>query len=397
MGAGLVPREMNGAVLTLAVAIELCWSPAASAQVQVSPYVATQIEYDSNIFDLPERSESGNTAIGDLVLKGLVGTEFEWTLGQQRLHAKLEQRRIEYQHLTELDHSESLFDLGLDWRRGSLLDGTLRYRRERRMAAFTDRIITDLAIETEREAGASVNLAVSPRWRLESAFESRQLRSPLPEFPQFQLEEDTSQLGVRYQVDDVVAAGIVFETIHGEYSGQINAPSFEQSSVSLVAARTVPGLMQIDATLGYTRRKDDDSTGAGQSVVTGSLGYQRELSGKTSLRLNAFRRLRSNTAGTDGVEEFGLDATLRWQLTQKSALDATYQWTNSDYGNNGPFESGAARRDQMHQFKLTGTWHARPWLALRPFVGYQQRTANQPLFRFSGYTVGFAIALRIEL
>ncbi|MCK7593090.1 hypothetical protein [Pseudomarimonas salicorniae] len=383
--------------LTLAMAAALSWSSVTRAQFQATPYVATRIEYDSNVFDLPKRGEDGNTAVGALVLKGIVGAELEWLIGQQRLHSTLEQRHIKYQEMTELDHSEYLYELAFDWRRGSLLDGAMDYRRERRMASFLDRVITELTLETERTAGAALNLAVSPRWRLETAFESRQLRSPLPEFPRFQLEEETSRLGLRYHVDDLVNAGLLLESIGGGYTGQMAAPSFEQLSWSLMAARTVPGLMQIDAALGYTRRKEGAGTGSSQSAVIGSLGYQREISGKTALTLIAFRRLRSNTADSEGVVEVGLDGALRWQLTDKSSIDASYQVTGSDYGSNGVLPSDEARRDVLQQFKLTVTWRARRWLLLRPYVGYQWRTANQALFRFSGYAVGLDIVLRFEL
>jgi hypothetical protein len=195
----------------------------------------------------------------------------------------------------------------------------------------------------------------------------------------------------------VDAAGLLLESIHGQYSGQINAPSFDQSSLSLVAARTVPGLLQMDAAVGYTRRREGSGTGQSQAALTGNLGYQRELSGKTSLKLNAFRRLRSNTAGAGSVHESGLDADLRWQVTPKTGIDASYQWTTSDYGRIGQSQTDAVRRDRFQQFRLMATWHARPWLALRPYFGYQRRTANQASFRFNGYTVGFDFTLRFEL
>lgn len=383
-------------VLLLAV---LGWSQAASAQVDVSPYAGTRATYDSNVFDLPaastDRPAGSRGVVADLVLRGLLGVEIDAALGSQRLHAILEARRVQFETLHEFDHREYQLDLGLDWRRGKVIEGVLAYRRERRMASFADREVTRLRLETESVAGASAILAIHPEWHLEAAASSRELASPLPEAPRFELDENTVRATLRHAGPAALSVGLTAELLHGRYRGQADAPPFSQQTLAVVVAHAVPGLAGVELTVGRTRRSDGGSAGGDRTEWTGQFDYRRVLTGKAGARLSAFRRLRSDSAGADTVDERGIDAMLDWQATIKTGVGVAYRWTGSRYLPAFRTSSPPDRSDKLQQLGISATWQALPWLALRLSGGYLRRDANLARYRFDGYTTALDVVVRV--
>ena len=424
-------RRIMGAASTRYVCCALAsligCGPLSAGDVLI-PYAIVQAEHNSNVFDqsdleqqqvippgggptaldillnqlfgtplpLPQQSaiDSGDTQRDDQILRYIAGIEIKLPLASQRLRAVLEARRLDYSHFNRLDHDEHLVSAGLDWRLNRIIDGLLDYRQERRMAAFSERNSTSLAIEDERIASGSANLQVTPDWRLVGGLRSRQLDSPLPAFPEFSLQERTISAAVKYVGMDSLAAGLLAEYLDGEFEGVAATGQFDQQSLSLTAEYSASDLSRFGAELGYTQRQEAAAGSDKQAEVTGAISYRRELSGKTTADARVFRRVRSFVGAASSVVETGAGVGLAWQPTDRISLLAAYQMSQGSFQDASAAGNGRRDDDELASLKLT--YQVLPSLALRPYAEYRSRDSSTGFDSFDTKIVGIELRLRFE-
>lgn len=372
---------------------------AAMAAVDFHPYAGTQYEYDSNVFSFSNRQDviaaTGGTQKDDTLLRYFGGIDVSLTPGQQRFYASAEARRVQFERFDELDHNEHLLLGGLDWKLGSRLDGKLEYRRERSMASFADIETTQLTVQTEETGNAALNLLLTPRWRIETGAKTRKVELPLPEFPDFALKENTGSAEIKYLGFSKLSAGILGQYTDGEYEGSPDANQFEQGSLQLTADYVVSGLSAFNAELGAIRRKNKNGDGDDTSGFTGALGYKRELSGKTSVSAQLFRRINSYVAGANALVDTGASLGALWQATPKIVVSTQYQWTHSDFKTGDSVASiNDNRTDKFGTAAIDLRYQALDWLLLRPYGEYHNRSSSTENQGYDGAVLGLELRLR---
>src|SRR5450755_4362762 len=84
------------------------------------PYVGVVVQNDSNLFAVPSEAPvndpHGVPRFSDTVATFKAGFDFNYLFDRQRLYATVEGRKVEYEHFTDLNHSEYLVNLGLAWK-----------------------------------------------------------------------------------------------------------------------------------------------------------------------------------------------------------------------------------------------------------------------------------------
>lgn len=389
--------------LLLCVALAAAAMPKiAPAQTAVIPYAAEEFEHNSNVFYLPSNGPipvgNGGATLADNDLRTLAGVDATYDWNRQVFHATGEARRFDYDHFSYLDHNEGLLDGGMDWKLGSVLDGVVDYRHERRMVPFQELIdSTQLFLETENIATASANVQLMPDWRLESLAKARTLDSPRPGLLDLSLREDSIHEGLRYLGVANLSAGFELEYLSGRFTHDPTAetPRYHQTTAQFAANYAVSGLTSFKGALGYTRRSDE--VGDNVSGITGSLGYQRNLSGKTTLNLNASRAVNSyvSTAGSEVDTSAG--AALTWRITYKTSLMAGYTWTESKFPQllvvNGVSENN--RVDHFQYANLEMDYQVLHWLSVRAYTHYQTRHSNLEGFSFDSTIYGIEFQARL--
>lgn len=384
-------RFQLGSVLLLAMS-----SGIACAQLKFTPYAASGVKYNSNVFDLSSRQEAlnltGSTARSDKFLENLVGFNADYQLSRQHFHFNAEGRRFNYDRFTALDHNEYLLDGGLDWNLASALNGTLNFKQERRMESFAYLQSTELQLERERTINGTANLLVTPEWRLEAGAKTHKLASPLPGFPQFALSENTGSFGFKYLGYDKLATGLTLEYLSGKYTGVPDATSFHQASLLSETDYAISGLSSLHLNLGYTRRNSGLNADGNSNAFVGSLGWTRQLTGKTSVNVTIFRRVDSFVSGANAVVNTGGTAGVTWNATDKVKVDAIYAYTNSKFQGQGtPGTLTTGRRDRYQYTRLEVNYQVLRWLAIRPSAEYEDRHSNLAL---AGYN---SALLNLEL
>jgi len=369
---------------------------AVDAKTTFEPFAEVQYEYNSNLFeesgDREALEQRGTEERSDSAVTGVAGfrSGFEWS--RQQLQFDAEGRRVEYDRFSSVDHDEHRIAAAYLWRLGSVLDGDIRYTNERRLASFADLDTSLPSLQRERNLEAGANLMVTPKWRVEAGGGRHWLELPLPEYPSFQLVEDKADLALKYVGFASVSAGILVQYVEGEYSGVPDASSFDETTVQFTAEYVRDEQNRVNGSLGYSSRQED-STGQDTYGLTGSLGYTRAISGKTSFSAELFRRVSSYSAGANSLTETGVSTGLVWRPSGKTRVEGQYLWTRSVFEQDSisGASAQAGRQDYRSSVRLDVGWDARRWLNLALFGEYRDRHSDQPDQGYNANIVGLRV------
>ena len=260
------------------------------------------------------------------------------------------------------------------------------------MPSFVERPgTTGLNLETERHASAGANFPVNPVWRVETGIRARNLDSPLPDAPQFNLREHAGRAALDYVGAQSLVLGVYVEYIAGAYRGTPLARDFTQQDYGFSASYGVSGLYGLGVELGYTERQDEKSGLNGVSGPTGRIAYRRAISGKSTAGITLFREISSDVLEGGFVDNLGVQAGFATQVTGKSDVALGYEYRRSTFQNVLEPGTGFERKDQMHTLLARWTWQAQPSVLVRTHLGWQVRDSNEPVFRFHGAVIGVAV------
>lgn len=382
----------------IAMLFVLASPSAAFAGTDVVPYAKVAYEHDSNIFAFPspgpDLPPGTLTAQGDSRESYVAGADITGLYGRQKVTAKLEGRRFDYDRLTDLTHNESLVSGELDYALGSAIDGVVRSRQEKRMAPFTDRVSNVLAVETERISFASMRFLITPEWSFQPDVGRRDLDSPQPLYPDLRLREDTIGALLSYAGFGPLKVGLEGVHLNGTYTGVTIVPSVSQTLFQLTADYQATGLSVFKGAIGHTQREQGASNN-NISAVTGLLGYRRQLTGKTAISLEASRAVNSYiTGGGSEVDTRGY-VSAEWQATRKLGVVASYALTRGEFvGEVLPGTGIPGRRDRFGTTRVDVDYRVLRWLDVRPYFQYRNRNSNDPTLTFTGTLVGVELTAK---
>jgi hypothetical protein len=384
-----------------------------------SPFAVLGYQNNSNVFTRPSSSPpfaaEGITALGDSILGYEAGLGTELDFGQDVFTVDANATRDQYDRFSFLNHYEYFFDGKLNWRLGPVVDGSVMLEQNRYMAPFTDTFTTGLLLDTERVASATVRILVMPEWRLDLTPEVHEFDTPLPGYPDFKLNETIGIAGIDYLGFGRLTSGLQFTDDEGRYRGITDATSYDQREADLTANYKVSGFSTFSGSAGYTVRDTEanpaDSVGtpaaggvyagyAGAlgktSTVTGSLSYQRQLTGKTSMTLSIFRRVDSYTAGANPDVGTGGDVGVAWKADPKFTLNLTYALTEDKIRGGLVLLDAANRNDRLQTATFEVRYAALTWLTIRPYADYDKASSSFMLGNYSATIVGVDVTARFR-
>ncbi|MEP6886479.1 MAG: outer membrane beta-barrel protein [Gammaproteobacteria bacterium] len=363
------------------------------AQMTFNPYVDARVEHDSNVFRAPNSAtllaSNGDATLGDTDERYVAGLNGNYLWGLQQLTAQLEGRHQEFNHYSDLNHSEYLADVSLNWKLTRLLDGLFDFRQERAMAPFALDNSNQLTINVDRTISGKMNVNVSPDWRVETGLYSHTLHAPLRGYPDFVERDLGSHLALDHVGTSDLTYGLAFDRIDGKLEEAPNVGPFTQNSVQLTLKYSASALTKLNAAAGYSRRDQTSTNGSSASAFTGNLGYTRQLTGKTSVNLQLVRAV--NTYVAAGASEIDTTATagLNWQATYKLAVAASFSITHSAFvGQAVPGSNADGRVDRLPSQLLSVNYQALRRLLLQASFNHQTRSSNVDLFTFNDTTYG---------
>jgi hypothetical protein len=416
-GIGSPPgaRVAVAAAVTLLVAV--AGRPAQAGSF--GPFATVGYEYDSNVFMRPSSSPpfaaEGITALGGSLLDYEAGFNSELDWGADRLTLDASATRDQYDRFSFLNHYESLLDGHFHWQLTRVVDGTVTYEQNRYMAPFTDTLTTALLLDTDRLADVAVHVLMTPEWRLDLTPALHQVTTPLPGFADFKLLEKTGVAGLDYLGFGRLTAGLQFTYDSGRYESIAAATNYIQHEFDFTAHYKVGGFSTFSAAAGYTSRDseanpaDSVQPSAGVGVVagyaggvgttsgaTGSLSYERQLTGKTSAALTIFRAVNSYIGGAN--PDIGTGGTVRvtWQADPKFTLGLNYGLTRDQIKGGLILLNVTNRSDRTQTTGFEVRYLALSWLTVRPYVDWNKASSNFALGNYTATIYGVDVTGRLN-
>lgn len=428
----------------LAALLVLPLSAADSAEFEFEPYVAAQLERESNVFrfseELAEATDTPDTA--DTIEQYTAGLDLAYGSDWQRIAGTVEARRYRYANFENLDHSEHSAEVGY---RGRFLDNTtgiVTMANERRAAKMGDRRTTDLVIERDRTLKTAVNVSVTPMWHVLGGVRFRGLNSPLPEAvalpesglparpasPDFRLEETSFTTGLQYgiqsedlpETESPLLFGLLFEHQEVRFEN-LNAPPQEEEQgflgnlltprqesepasvgyrlliLEATARYAVSGLSTLEASLGGTQFKAMEDSEAQSPTFTGELLYRRELSGVTELSAGLFRRFSPFVESAEATTDTGLLLGARWEPIIDLMFTLDYTYTHSSFGGQSPIApENSERTDDTHGAVMSVRYPFFNRIGVRVFGSINERSSTQSFNDFSDNRFGVEVSYRWE-
>ncbi|HUP91108.1 MAG TPA: outer membrane beta-barrel protein [Solimonas sp.] len=378
-------------------AAALLWSGAGLAEFETSEWGGAEIVYNSNVFEAASGQDGlrqdGNDEAADTIMRFQGGARVVETLGQQKLRATGQVGQVMFQRFGELDHVEHHLDGAFDWKLGSVVDGEVEYRHDRRRATFAEVDNSVLTLQTEQAGRASLNAMATPSWRVESGIERRVSDLPLPDGREFRFSEDTGRVGLKFLGLARVTAGLAAEAARGEFSGLADAATYDQFSLKLAATYAHSEESRLEGELGMVQRTQQPS-GSGEdskvNTLEGKLAYKRAFTVKSSAEVELFRRVESYLAGSSALVETGVAAAAAWLATEKIAAHARAGLTR------GEFQTEQGRVDDYYHAGVDVGYQVLDWCLLRAFGEYRERASNLAEGEFAATIAGLELRLQFQ-
>lgn len=381
-------------MLGLALAI------APPADAQVTPYGSVEYLHDSNVFGVADEAEAitqtGGARQDDSTVRYAAGVDAGLDLGLQRLRLAGRIGRTEYSYFQQLDHDESFIDGGLDWKLASRVDGTLGYRREKRLATLADLRGADLRLQTDQTGEVGVNVNLAPDWRVEMDAEDYRSALPLDAAPGFRLQERRGSVALKYAGRGRVTTGVLGSYARGTYDGIDADRRYRQHAVEMTVDAQVGGFHELLLRGGFVKRAEDATVSdRGDSEgFTGSLTLSRRVGDGARLGATLFRRVDSYDVAANTLIDTGGQLGLRWQATPKMLINARIEWLESEFSGGDPVNAG--REDRMGTAAVDVMYQALRWLSVRPFAEYVDRESTQATSGYRSSVLGVELKANLD-
>jgi hypothetical protein len=366
-------------------------------QTGIDPYVSVQEEYDSNVHRLPNSTFAqqyyGGPRLGDSDTRLEAGANGAYNWDGQSLVGQIEARQFYYDHFTDLDHFEYLGNLQLNWVAIRDLDGTLLFHQERVAAPFTNNQSTSLELDTDRDIGGTAGYKITPDWRVDAGLTSHSYYAPLQLYPDYVEHETITHLGFTYLGIANLTFGASVDHTNGDFHDAPDVGPYSQYSGRLNANYAISGLTTLIGYVGYTDR--NQANDGSVSTLTGSIGYTRMLTGKTSLIVQLTRAVDSYLAAGGTEVDSTASVGLNWSATYRLTVAASGGYTRSTFvGQNIPGSTATGRLDHSPQATLNASYQLLRHLQLKAFAQYQERSSNDEEFVYHDKTVGIEAIAR---
>jgi hypothetical protein len=244
---------------------------------------------------------------------------------------------------------------------------------------------------------ASINVQMSPEWRLQSQGKLNDQNTQLPGTPDLTLREESIHEGLRYVGFANLSAGLDGEYLRGNFTGGtfLVTPGYRQSTAEFAADYVLSGLSSFHGDIGFTERSLEQ---AGRiSGLTGLAAYQRDLTGKTSITLKLSRAINTYITAASPEVDSAAELDVTWSATAKIKVQAGYQYLHSSFS--ATDIAGvltASRLDRLQTPTLSVIYQPVNWLIVRPYAQYQTRSSTVGIFSFHGTVYGLELEGRLS-
>jgi hypothetical protein len=407
---GTLPYGVRSSGIILFAALAWGAQPVLAA-VDLSAHATTGVDRNSNPNELGNGEgqplgTDGTTRQGDTATRLAAGVVMSAGSGPGLLRLEGDLAKVQYDRYGALDHTEHTFRGTLDWKPSKVFDSSLLASVMRTPAGQADIGGNSIALQTVRRAETTLRLRPTPRWQLSLTPGWNDQQTPLVGSPDFRFREYTGIAALGFTGAGRVVPGVRIGEVHGKYFGIQAATRYQQQTAEVTANYQATGFSSFALAVGKTTRttkliepSNDPvalATEGRSSGFTGSLGYNRTVSVKTSFNVSAFRSFRNYDAGLNTEIGTGYTVGINWNPTVKSGLNIGFLQTWSKIEALGIGAANNNRRDVLSSITVGGSYVASRRFAVRPHYTRRIRTSNAVADQFNATVAGIDLTVTID-
>jgi hypothetical protein len=395
------PKRIALGALLLPTSLALAQPVTMPTQVPdvLSFEVSGGVEQHSNIFRTPDGPS-------DTVLRGLLGVRFEREVSLQRFTAFANVQPVKYLDFSRYDYVGYALGGTWDWEVGRPLFGTFSAGYTRDQSPF------------DAVGGPINNLRDLLTLRALAGFRMTQNLSAIGAVDYFTLDNSALSLqsanfdrqgleaGLRYAPETAATFDFVYRRENGDYpnrqvfdaNGNVLPAAvdnaYTQDALLMRIGYRPSDLTRLVGTIGYTRRSFENVPQRDFGGITGSLDWERPLSGAFLMRASVFRLIDvTELLNANFVLATGAALRPTWTLTSRTTLDGILAYTTRSYvGDPGFVFTGLpVRKDKLLEFGVRLNYEVARRVFLYADLRRLDRSSNYDGFDFTDNWYGAGV------
>jgi hypothetical protein len=374
----------RNAVATLALAV-LAAGAAPGARAESDPYyfgINQSLGHSSNVYSVD------NQRVPDKFATTSLNFGFDQPISRQRLFANASVRATRYEDITILNNTGYGLSAGWDLSTIERLSGGIGVSVNRSLANYaaagdqTQVPQTKKNEETSSSANLRVQYGLVSLLSLNTSLSHSEIRYSASEYDRSEVRQNAGSLGLTYRPSGLLTLGSAYRVTRGEYPN-IPLPngkteSFNRKDLDLTTTWIASGLSTINGRLSYGRTTYETLTDRDTKGLTGSLGWDWQLTGKTSVNTSISRdsgtetslatlaKTQGNAVGDNSVTTNTFILGASYEATSKIRLNLGARYARRTLANeqvvNGVVVASTEGRDSVTSVTLGATYvMSRAW------------------------------------
>ena len=362
---------------------------------RVELWAAENVTHDSNVLrlskDLPNAGE-----LADTIYTTHAGATFNAYEGQQHFTAEATYFRSNFRRFNDFDFNGYTAMANWAWVLGPNAAGTLGYQDQRGLASFNNIQAAEPDLVTTRSAYATGKWNLTPRWRLNGAFNAGQTEHGDEARKVNDIVVESGEAGISYVTPLDNSFGVVSRYEHGRMPHDIitvSVPnplsptgvslnsipfesSYNQSGLGVMATYILSGHSRIDARADYIdRRYNAGSTQPNFKGPVGRVLYIWTPTVKFTVNASLSRDVGpAEDITTAFVLVTGGYIRPEWRITDKVSLKADVEYNVWQY-KGGPL-TGAGFTHHQRMAGMSVAWRPTAKTLLQAGYNWEKRTST---------------------
>ncbi len=372
----------------------------ASDDDTITPYIATNMLYDSNLLRVSDSTSSqglgGKKDKSDIVNQIMAGFDMDWKISNQHVIIKANANKNWFQNFTNLDYTGWNTLAQWNWQLGNNFNGEIGYSNVEALGSFSFLNGLESNLQNNQRYFANGGWLFHPNGKVKVGIYRNQLEFEAASRQFNNNTEDTAEFHLQYLSPTGSTLGFQFLATDGKYPNlEFTGGNLDNAYMRFNYGATwewhYSSKTQLYGFLGYTKQTYQNVTERDFDGFIGRLGSHWQPRESVTLDLVALREIRqAQNLQANFLLTQGLESSVTWQPSSKISLKvlSSYQW--QEYlGNVSATQVGSPQqKDDVGIVGLDLLYNPIPNISIDTVFNFEKRDSSDPRRSYESQSVG---------
>lgn len=374
----------------------------ASDDDTITPYVATNMLYESNLLRVPDnpgpQGLGGKKDKSDIVNQIMAGFDMDWKISNQHVIINANANKNWFQNFTNLDYTGWNTLAQWNWQLGNNFNGEIGYSNVEVLGSFSFLNGLESNLQNNQRYFANGGWLFHPNGKVKVGFYRNQLEFQAASRQFNNNTEDTAEVNLQYLSPTGSKLGFQFLATDGkfpdlQFTGRDD--EFDNAYVRFNYGATwewhFSSKTQFDGFLGYTEQTYENVSNRDFDGFIGRLGFNWQLRDSVKIYLAALRQIyQAQNLQTSFLLAQGVENSIMWQPSSKISLKFMASYQEQEYlGNVSATQVGSAQqKDDVGIVGLNLLYNPIPNISIDTVLNFEKRSSSDPLRSYESQSVG---------